>query len=233
MRELSQKVSTPIELLTSSAPPALAPTEALESQTRNGFWQYDLACGQSSKPELAGRYEQIIKRSGIVGMFAEMLRFANELEHRESNPRWLTILGTSGAGKTHLCWRLMEFYLDTARRAGDRGRSGLKPWPEMESDLRGGKHWLLNAISKDFLVILDDVGAGYDTAFSVSKLYELLNNRLGKWTVITSNLSLSALAEMDRRIASRIAGPENRVVELDPQTVPYALWEPEKGREGS
>ena len=58
-------------------------------------------------------------------------------------------------------------------------------------------------------MILDDLGAEMTTAFTISALYDLINDRLlaGKSTVVSTNLSPSDLAgRYSPAIASRLTG---------------------------
>jgi len=68
---------------------------------------------------------------------------------------------------------------------------------------------------------LDDIALD-STGFGVEKLFQLIEGRISrrKRTVITSNLRLEAIAEVDRKIASRLLrlGP---VITVD--TVDYML----------
>jgi len=62
---------------------------------------------------------------------------------------------------------------------------------------------------------IDDLGAEYESDFIDSKLQQLLNKRLNKWTVITSNLSLNDFSLKDDRIASRLVRGKNKVIQID------------------
>jgi DNA replication protein DnaC len=66
------------------------------------------------------------------------------------------------------------------------------------------------------LLVIDDIGAERDqTGFASEKLNMLLGMRVGKWTVITSNLLLKALSKVDDRIASRMFRERgNLVIEI-------------------
>ena len=65
------------------------------------------------------------------------------------------------------------------------------------------------------VLVLDDVGSDRDpSGFSTEQLVSLLESRERKWTVITSNLYLRQLGEMDPRIASRMIRNTNRVVQM-------------------
>lgn len=67
----------------------------------------------------------------------------------------------------------------------------------------------LQEITKEDVLILDDLGAEKITDFAAQSLYFIINEREqnGKQTIITSNYSLNALnTHIDDRISSRIAG---------------------------
>lgn len=68
-------------------------------------------------------------------------------------------------------------------------------------------------LARDFLVVIDDVGAARDTTnFIADGLYRLANVRLGKWTIFTSNLGLADVAkQIDERFASRLIRDGNVV----------------------
>lgn len=73
------------------------------------------------------------------------------------------------------------------------------------------------------LLVVDDIGAERDTTgFAAEKLNTLLGARVGKWTVITSNLYLEQLGGIDPRISDRIIRePGNQYIELT--TTSYAV----------
>lgn len=141
--------------------------------------------------------------------------FLNDLAHRNTgtvSPRWLTLCGHSGCGKT---------YLATAIRTAARAQLGfteataqLRNASIYANKLRDGEFGLQSFLISIPLLVLDDLGAEYKSDYIRSQLYELLDARLNKWTVITSNLSLSDIADrLDVRIASRIKRGENVIVE--------------------
>jgi DNA replication protein DnaC len=69
-------------------------------------------------------------------------------------------------------------------------------------------------VCNDWFVALDDIGAERASDFSVSKLDQVVDARLGKWTVITCNFSREEIAEhMDVRIASRLGRGKNVIVD--------------------
>lgn len=72
------------------------------------------------------------------------------------------------------------------------------------------------------MVDLDDNGAERDTTgFASEQLNTLLGCRADKWTILTSNLSLSQLGDIDPRIADRMIRSPNIIVQLS--TISHSL----------
>jgi DNA replication protein DnaC len=130
-------------------------------------------------------------------------------------PRWLSIIGGSGSGKTHLCSRL--FWM--AQKKSDWSKCNFIPsiiyWPRFVQELRGGSAYdQRNDMIKWPVLFLDDIGAERDTTgFATDELNTLLGCRMGKWTLLTSNLGLNDLAGVDNRIASRMVRDRNVCVQ--------------------
>jgi DNA replication protein DnaC len=71
----------------------------------------------------------------------------------------------------------------------------------------------MDAVCNDWFVALDDIGAESASDFYVSKLDQIIDARLGKWTVITCNFTREEIAEqMDVRIAARLGRGNNVIV---------------------
>lgn len=89
-------------------------------------------------------------------------------------------------------------------------------WRKVASDLKGGSYGLIEDLSDDWFVVLDDIGTAHDpSGFIASALDRILNSRLRRWTVITCNLSLKEIAaKIDARIASRMIRDDSVVIEL-------------------
>jgi len=95
-------------------------------------------------------------------------------------------------------------------------------WTPFLRKLRGAEYWRLDDAIDANLLLLDDIGASSDSSFSLEQLYSLLESRIRKWTVITSNLTLEEIGQrMDTRIASRLIRHNNVCVEVD--TVDFSL----------
>jgi hypothetical protein len=114
--------------------------------------------------------------------------------------------------KTHLARGLSRFfkanasvYIDPETGAHLSRRGGFIGWRKVVDHLRDGDYEIMCAVCDDWFVAPDDIGAERASEFSVSKLDQIVDARLGKWTVITCNFTCEQIADqMDVRIASRL-----------------------------
>ena len=125
----------------------------------------------------------------------------------------LYLWGAAGVGKTHLATAVVRQFPDgivVKPQQILRRLRGLKNGEEEQK--------VIDKLANKEHMVIDDLGVEKTTAFSLSSLYEIIEARdmaYKKGLIITSNLSLGALAERlgDDRITSRIAGM-CRVVEI-------------------
>lgn len=149
-------------------------------------------------------------------MLHETRRFCSEMLTNQQ-PRWLSLLGLAGTGKTHLAKQITRFFKEQMEdrfipnqnldRTRHRMRGGFLSWRKVCERLREGDYGIQDAIEQDYFVVLDDIGSEYKSKsdFTTSKLDQFIDARLGKWTVITANLTLEQISDlMDVRIASRM-----------------------------
>lgn len=181
-------------------------------------------------------------------MCREVIQFCEEIAPREmteqeaaigkggrsfdaGRPRWLTLMGASDAGKTHLAIKIAEWV--ALKRAnvmffkGDRMtyfKTRTIKWSAFCDAIMGGKYSMVDFLIEPDFLFLDEVGAEYEATSKLvfAKFGQVCDSRLGKWTVITSNHSMSSLAEIDARIASRMERQGNVVVDLGPGVIAYA-----------
>lgn len=152
-------------------------------------------------------------------------------------PRWLSIIGTSGTGKTMLAARIAKLF--RYHRAGqidwkrtEATRNELRPYGRIVRWTGGFINWG-NAINQrmlqgdysfiedmrdyDFFAI-DDIVQGHEKhrALWASKLYDIFEARQRKWTVVTANYTLQEIAEnLDTRLASRMIRHGGIVVDVN------------------
>ena len=151
-----------------------------------------------------------------------------------ARPRWLSILGVSGTGKTHCASRLWNYANGRLKGGWTVTRSGFHYhqdtayiphkifWPDFVQRLRTGAAYELRDDMKRWPVLfLDDIGAERDASgFAAEELNTLLAMRMGKWTLITSNKDFNGLKNVDARIASRLIRNDNICVSIN--TLDYA-----------
>lgn len=144
------------------------------------------------------------------------------------SPRWLTIAGKQGNGKTLLARQIFE-----QARQINPARSGIWYGPRRRPDCVWLDEvlfakaittdaYLPEYLSDDYLVVLDDLGSAREQWDRVADaLFRLANARLGKWTIWTTNLTHAEIAAKEPRVASRIIRDGNKAVRI---TAPdYAL----------
>jgi len=143
--------------------------------------------------------------------------FINGMVHHDHRARyWLTLVGTCGIGKTHLAKAVFKTHRHVVNKSGKFVR-----WIDALNYMRDGHHSYAAELSKEHLLVIDDIGAEHGSEYGTQKLLELLDKRMGKWTFITSNLTMERFAELDNRIASRLIRDHNKVLQI--VTTDYAL----------
>lgn len=96
--------------------------------------------------------------------------------------------------------------------------------PAFKDKMLGGEYDLPEYLRQDFLVAIDDLGASKDTRDNAAAegFYRLADQRMGRWMIWTTNLTLGEIAaRLDPRLSSRLIRDENKMVTI---TAPdYAL----------
>lgn len=153
----------------------------------------------------------------LENMLAKAAAWRLAVTAKES-PRWLSLVGATGTGKTHLAMRLWKSLRQ--RQDFNNHRITHYPtwihWPTFISELKDGAGYgFFRSVFDWPFAAIDDIGAERDTSgFAAEKLCNLLSRREKKWTIITSNLSLAEISAIDRRIADRMLRGESTVVDV-------------------
>ncbi len=156
-------------------------------------------------------------------MLHEATEFLIDMRTKQK-PRWLSYCGESGTGKTFLAKKIKKSAARIPIIA--QHETLIDPvtfsfWPDLLSQLREGEFWRMDEMSIANLVIIDEIAIDHDpSGFAADKLCQILSRRVGKWTLLTSNWTLSKIQEIDPRISSRMVRDKSVVVGCD--TVDYA-----------
>lgn len=149
-------------------------------------------------------------------MLCAAWRLVREMK-AEANPRWLVLLGTSGAGKTLLAKRVWRWFWEIGRHYSAMNpknqqavnlvmRGQFCSWRMFGEEMLSGDYSRTIDLCEDHFVVLDDIACKRDkSGIGIDKLDTILDARLKRWTIITANLSIEEIAnQLDGRIASRL-----------------------------
>lgn len=179
-------------------------TEVMKSQT---FESFDFTLFDS-QPDVSGRSVSKLIRHA----YKTAVDFSENFEKSHEN---LYIFGDAGTGKTYLSSciankvlsRGFSVYCQSAFQLLDMCEK-LKFGRYTEEEEEQAERSVKYAYSVDLLII-DDMGTEFITAYSSAALFDILNSRLnmGRSTIISSNLPITKIDEIyNTRIASRISG---------------------------
>lgn len=156
-------------------------------------------------------------------MIEEAAKFIMDVD-RSKHPRWLSFLGTSGAGKSHLAKGIWKWYVNSKHfKATVKGEQIVYPgtfvhFPEMADDVLNNQNYgRFSELVPEKLVVIDEIGLEKDRFGTLrDMLVRLLCQRTDKWTVITGNITQAWIEKnMDARISSRIGRNGSVVVEVN------------------
>jgi DNA replication protein DnaC len=185
---------------------------SLELLSNKTFASFDMRKNEDLTPE---------ERSSLEKAFKAARRFA------EKPIGWLIIIGSYGAGKTHLAAAIANFHADSefpplfivVPDLLDHLRATFNPTSTVTLDRR------FEEIKTSSFLILDDLGTQATTPWVREKLYQLFNHRYNAElpTVITTSASLE---EMDPRLRSRMM--DTRLCSVYGITAPAYSGDPSK-----
>ncbi len=123
--------------------------------------------------------------------------------------------GGTGLGKTHLSLAIARKVIDMEYSVVYGSAPDLLRQIETEHfDRKEGSDGVISTVKECDLLVLDDLGAEFNTQFYVSCIYDIINTRLnfGRPTIVNSNLAFQELAgRYTDRIASRLQSMKNLI----------------------
>ncbi len=122
----------------------------------------------------------------------------------------LLLVGGTGLGKTHLSIATANAVIDRAFGVFYASAEDLLNKLQREKFSRATPSFsFYDAVAQCDLLVLDDLGTEFLTAFGKTAIYEVINSRIlsKKSTIINTNLSMEEIQERySQRIASRLIG---------------------------
>lgn len=128
----------------------------------------------------------------------------------DRNSPSLFMYGETGLGKTHLSLAIAGEVIEKGYSVIYDSAQNLLNKLEREHFSRfDSSTYIEDSVFECDLLIIDDLGAEFETRFTISEIYNIINTRLsaGMPTIISSNISLEELTNRySARITSRIIG---------------------------
>ena len=125
---------------------------------------------------------------------------------KNQNGEWLSLLGQSGSGKTHLCSAVCNYFIEKGIEVR------YVSWNTFTSDYKkaikkGSNKAIEDDLKRVDILYLDDLFKGSRSEFDVKNIaYDLINYRYNNnlTTIISSEYTFQELNDIDSAIAGRI-----------------------------
>ena len=161
------------------------------------------------------------------------------LKWKKCPKHFLMLMGIPGCGKTYTTYAVIFDYLETRYQKEFKEDDAFyyeniffykchKLFDKIKF-LMGNNYEsdkFKNLLVTCDLLILDDLGASYNTKFEVTTLLEILDERASHYrpTIITTNFNFKEIEEeIDERIASRLQSKHNVIIQdwMNDYRIPY------------
>ena len=166
---------------------------------------------------------------GLAPVLPAVQAFCSAVIERETPRRWLSLLGPSGVGKTHILKQALICLQSANARGlwkiptptGHRGPQIAHLIPAVDlGDFRAARDY-----ARHDVIYIEDIGSGATLdkgagAVMRSRIAELLQLRSNRWTIMDANLYRAEIeSRIDGRIASRLKRDGSWMIEI-PDEVP-------------
>ncbi len=148
-------------------------------------------------------------KKAMEKIFRATERYAENVSIKSES---LLFFGDTGLGKTHISLAIASAALEKGMGVVYSPVQNLIQKLEKEHFSYNSDTPILDDVMDCDLLILDDLGTEFSTAYSQSLIYNIINTRIltSKPTIISTNLTLEELADKyHNRVASRILGSYN------------------------
>lgn len=172
-----------------------------------GFEEFSLNYYDDKTPTMLG----CTAREAMEENLAFCKRYAEEFHFPAKS---ILLRGKTGLGKTHLSLSIASVVIEKGYSVVYGSAPDLFRRIEKEHFSNSGDDSVIEALENADLLILDDIGAEFESKFYNSVFYNILNNRLNASlpTIISTNLDLSEIKERyGDRITSRLLTMENLI----------------------
>lgn len=158
----------------------------------------------------------------LIVLFDKFVSFVTSNEKT-----FFTISGPSEIGKTYLLKRCLEYYKTVSLEPNEDFGYPLvifKTWESIVSDCFDDSS-LVEKYSKCGRLLIDDLyperTSNAYSAASHDLIYKILNRRLNKITIITTNKSESEILQLDPRVQSRLKRNNGQFIACNKNTTPF------------
>lgn len=136
-------------------------------------------------------------------------------------PHWLSFVGGTGTGKT----LLSDIIFESVRNLPHiQSHSTLVTgahkihWPDFSAKVIRGEGYRLDQIKDANFALIDEMSIGSDkNGYERDLLWRVIYSRVGKFTVINTNMTMEGIEQLNARIASRMVRDCSVVVECNTQ----------------
>ncbi|MBO5106474.1 MAG: ATP-binding protein, partial [Clostridia bacterium] len=169
----------------------------------------EMPIGESRFDNFSLDYYSGENKDAMEKIFASAKKYAENVSLKSES---LLFFGETGLGKTHISLAIAAAALEKGMGVVYSPVQNLIQKLEKEHFSYNSDTPILDDVLECDLLILDDLGTEFSTAYSQSLIYNIINTRIltAKPTIISTNLTMEELAnKYHDRVASRIIGSYN------------------------